>query len=64
MTNLETYCLRLFMSIKNGLGLLLTPDNVHGFGNDNVKSVNMLQDGLEAVIEFEGKEYKIRIIPL
>ena len=64
MNELETYCLRLFMAIKNGLGLLINPDAPFLFSNDNVKSVNQTEDGVEAVIEFEGKDYKLRILPL
>ena len=63
MNELETYCLRFFMAIKNGLGLLINPDDPFLFSNDNVKSVNQTADGIEAVIEFENKEYRIRITP-
>ena len=56
MNELETYCLKLFFAIKNGLSLLLKFDFMY-----NVKTVNQTADGLEAVIEFEGKKYRIRI---
>lgn len=59
MDELETYCMRLLMAIKNGLSLFLADSK-----NDRVKTVNQAVDGLEAIIEFEGKEYRLRISPL
>lgn len=59
MTNLETYCIRVLLAIKNGLKLLW------GVNDEKfVKRVNYDADGLNAVIEFEGKEYRIKIVPL
>ena len=59
MTDIETYCMRLMLAIRNGLSLFLERD----FTQD-IKSVNYDADGLNVIMEFEGKEYRLKITPL
>ena len=59
MIEKETKCIRLMAAIRNGLTLFLNRDC-----SQDIKEIYHNEDGFNCVIEFEGREYKIKITPL
>ena len=59
MIEKETNYIRLMMAIRNGLTLFLNRDC-----SQDVQEIYHNEDGFNCVIEFEGKEYKIKITPM
>ena len=58
LTELQTYCIMLLLSIKTGLIALYGEEY-----KSSIESINYDADGLISVIKFEGKEYQIKITP-